>query len=57
MRTRRDLSPTEIESALEAHSGNVKAAAEFLGVSERTLYRRMAEFSIRAKVRYVREAA
>ena len=34
---------TLIEKALEKHGGNVKLAAEELGVSERTIYRKIAE--------------
>ena len=32
-----------IEKALEKHGGNVKAAAEELGISERTIYRKLAK--------------
>ena len=32
-----------IERALEKHGGHVKAAAAELGISERTIYRKIAE--------------
>ena len=32
-----------IEKALEKHGGNVKAAAAELGISERTVYRKLAQ--------------
>jgi len=35
----------------------MRAAAELIGVSERTLYRRMADYGIRAKVSYETAAA
>jgi len=52
MRTRLPLSAPEIVDALRQCGGDVEAAAQFLDVSTRTLYRRMAEFGIRARISY-----
>lgn len=57
MRPRNDINPDEIIAALNACEGDVAAAARRLEVSERTLYRRMTEYGIRAQRRYDREAA
>ena len=52
MRPRTHISTDRILAALDAHQGNVEAAAVELGVSSRTLYRRMAEYGIKPRVRY-----
>ena len=38
-----------INKALERHSGKRKLAAEELGISERTLYRKIKEYNITQK--------
>jgi transcriptional regulator of acetoin/glycerol metabolism len=57
MRTRTQLDPDAIVAALNASEGDVDVAAKELGVSARTLYRRMADHGIKPQVRYEREAA
>jgi len=57
MRTRKAIAEEAIVAALQAHAGDVDAAAAALGVSGRTLYRRMKEYGIRAQVEYRKEAA
>lgn len=60
MRPRTPLTAEQIVAALEGAEGDVEAAARILRVSGRTLYRRMAEYGIKPRVRYVlgeREAA
>lgn len=58
MTTRKTLSADAILVALRASDEDVKAAADLLNVTERTLQRRMAELHIRARIRYeVAEAA
>jgi transcriptional regulator of acetoin/glycerol metabolism len=52
MRTRAPLTAAQILEALERAGGDLPAAARELGVSDRTLYRRMAEYGIRARLRY-----
>ena len=52
MRTRFPLTAPEIVDALRQCRGDVEAAAQLLDISTRTLYRRMAEFGIRARVIY-----
>ena len=41
-----ELEKESIRRALERNSGNRKAAAEALGISERTLYRKIKEYNI-----------
>ena len=55
MRTRFPLTPQDILNALTAAEGDLPAAAKALDISERTLYRRMAEFGIRRELRLVRQ--
>jgi len=57
MRTRLPLTAPEIVDALRQCRGDVEAAAQFLGISSRTLYRRMADYGIRARVSYESERA
>lgn len=58
MPTRKQLSADTILIALRASGEDVAAAAVLLGVTERTLQRRMAELHIRARIRYeIGEAA
>jgi transcriptional regulator with PAS, ATPase and Fis domain len=58
MTTRKTLSADVILVALRASKEDVESAATLLGVTERTLQRRMAELNIRARIRYeVAEAA
>lgn len=53
MRPRTPLTREQILAALDAANHDVeRAATEFLGVSGRTLYRRMAEFDIGKPDRY-----
>ena len=52
MRTRTPLTAHEIVDSLRQCRGDVDAAAQLLGISSRTLYRRMAEFGIRAHITY-----
>lgn len=52
MTTRKALSADAILVALRAKDEDVEAAAALLGVTERTLQRRMAELHIRARIRY-----
>lgn len=52
MRTRFPLTAQEIVDALRHCNGDVEAAAQYLDISTRTLYRRMAEFGIRARISY-----
>ena len=56
MRPRTPLDPDAILEALNASDGDIAAAALVLGVSERTLYRRMAEAGIQARIRYEKAA-
>ena len=62
MRTRKPITEEQILAALYTSDGDVKAAAKALEVSDRTLYRRMADYGIRGvrtPVRYApsKEAA
>jgi transcriptional regulator of acetoin/glycerol metabolism len=57
MRTRRPISAIDILRALEASKGHVAEAAKRLEVSDRTLYRRMAEFGIKSRLDYRVDAA
>ena len=57
MRTRRPISAIDILRSLEACKGDVDKAAAQLGVSARTLYRRMAEFGIKSRLDYRVDAA
>jgi len=52
MRTRTPITAQEILGTLSVCRGNLREAADLLGVSERTLYRRMAEFGIKPKRTY-----
>lgn len=47
MRTRKPITEPEVIHTLAVCRGDVEEAADMLGVSARTLYRRMAEFGIR----------
>ena len=38
-----------IQKALERHGGNIKEAAEELGISERTIYRKLAKLKEEGK--------
>lgn len=42
-----DLSKVVLEKALERNDGNRKKAAQDLGISDRTLYRRLKQFGIK----------
>lgn len=59
MPTRKRYTAAEILEALAASNHDVHATATSLGMTERTLQRRMAELGIRARIRYeaVQEAA
>lgn len=57
MRTRKPISRDEILAALDATDHDVESAAVLLEVSGRTLYRRMAEYDIKARPRYEHTAA
>lgn len=57
MRTRKPLSREQILSALEATGHKVEEAGALLGVSGRTLRRRMAEYGMKPRVRYELEEA
>ena len=48
-RTIQDVSDDMIRRALEKHEGRRKAAAAELGISERTLYRKIKELKINDK--------
>lgn len=52
MRTRIKLEADEIVATLKQTQGDVEQAAELLDVSARTLYRRMRDYGIRARVQY-----
>lgn len=52
MRTRKPITRDEILSALNLAEHDVDRAADLLGVSGRTLYRRMAELGIKRSDRY-----
>lgn len=52
MRPRKHLSREEVLNALEVVDHDVELAADLLGVSGRTLYRRMAELGIKKSDRY-----
>ena len=52
MRTRLPLTAPEIVDALRRCGGDIEAAAQYLDISSRTLYRRMAEYGIRARLIY-----
>ncbi len=52
MRTRIPLSHEQVTAALNDSDGDVKDAATRLGISERTLRRRMRDYGIKARVRY-----
>ncbi len=47
MRPRTPITAEEILGTLSVCRGNLREAADLLGISERTLYRRMTEFGIR----------
>lgn len=55
MRTRIPIESEQIVAALNESNGDMKAAARLLEISDRTLYRRMADFGIRAKVEFQAE--
>jgi DNA-binding NtrC family response regulator len=57
MPTRKELSADTILVALRASDEDVDEAGKLLGVTPRTLQRRMAELGIRARIRYELEAA
>ena len=52
MPTRHRYSAAEILEALAASNHDVHATATCLGMTERTLQRRMAELGIKARIRY-----
>jgi transcriptional regulator with GAF, ATPase, and Fis domain len=52
MPTRKRYTAAEILEALAASNHDVLAAATSLGMTERTLQRRMAELGIKARIRY-----
>ena len=52
MPTRKRYTAAEILEALAASNHDVEAAATSLGLTARTLQRRMAELGIRARIRY-----
>jgi DNA-binding NtrC family response regulator len=52
MRTRIPITNDQVTAALNDSDGDVKDAADRLGVSERTLRRRMRDYGIKARVRY-----
>lgn len=52
MPTRHRYSAAEILEALAASNHDVQATATSLGMTERTLQRRMAELGIKARIRY-----
>jgi transcriptional regulator with GAF, ATPase, and Fis domain len=52
MPTRHRYSAAEILEALAASNHDVHATATALGMTERTLQRRMAELGIKARIRY-----
>ncbi len=56
MRPRTPITAEEILGTLSICRGNLREAADMLAISERTLYRRMAEFGIKPKVSYERVA-
>lgn len=52
MPTRKRYTAAEILESLAASNHDVYAAATALGLTERTLQRRMAELGIKARIRY-----
>ena len=52
MRTRKPITLSQIKAALDICNHDVRRSAEMLEVSERTLYRRMAEYGIKRSDRY-----
>jgi transcriptional regulator of acetoin/glycerol metabolism len=54
MRPRTPITAEEILGTLSVSRGNLREAADLLGISERTLYRRMAEFGIKPRRSYER---
>lgn len=57
MRTRKPIPSDAILRALEAVDQDVDEAAKVFEVSARTLRRRMAEYGIKPRLRYEKEAA
>lgn len=57
MRTRTPVTAEEILGTLSVCRGNLREAADLLNISERTLYRRMAEFGIKVRRNYERVEA
>lgn len=58
MRTPIPLTPEQVKQALNDANGDTAAAAQALGVSEKTLKRRIKKFALKPRVRYeVAEAA
>lgn len=56
MPTRKRFTAIEILEALAASNHDVEAAATALGMTERTLQRRMAELGIKARIKYEQAA-
>lgn len=52
MRTRIPITPEQVTEALNAADGDVEAAADRLGVSARTLRRRIREYGLKPRVQY-----
>ena len=57
MRTRIPITPEQVTEALNAADGDVEAAAARLGVSARTLRRRIRDFGLKPRVQYTSAAA
>lgn len=57
MRTRIPITVQQVTDALNAAHGDVEAAADQLGVSARTLRRRIREWGLKPQIRYVAETA
>ncbi len=57
VRSRTPITAEEILGTLNVCRGNLREAADMLGISERTLYRRMAEYGIKPRRSYERVEA
>jgi DNA-binding NtrC family response regulator len=57
MRTKTPITAEEILGTLSVCKGDLRQAADMLGISERTLYRRMAEYGIKVRRNYERVEA
>lgn len=57
MRTPIPLTPEQVTAALNAANGSTEKAAQALGVSEKTLKRRIKKFDLKPRVQYEQAVA